>query len=425
MNPDREVLRGDVLITDGRIAGVGDGLTVPPGTRLLDAAGLHVLPGLIQAHVHLGQALFRGLAEDRELLSWLKDRVWPLEAAHDADSAYWSGMLGASDALLSGTTTVQEIGLVREMDAIFRAILDSGLRAVAGKCLMDWGEDVPSRLLEDTRASLAEAESLAATWHGAAGGRLRAAVCPRFVLSCSRELWEGTSDLAARLHLPVNTHLLESQAEEAAVKDALGTGQMEFLDGTGVLDRDFRIAHGVWLQDSHVRTLGGRPLKVAHCPSANLKLGSGVADLVFLRTQPGFSVGIGTDGAPCNNDMDILEEIRLGALLQQWKQGPGRFTARDALELATIEGARSLGWEDEIGSLEPGKAGDLVVLNLDRVASFGPEQVSVYDRIVYGAGRDQVQWVVVDGEVLVEAGRLTQARRGGRARHPARVHRPA
>ncbi len=408
MDPARRVLRGDVLVTDGRIVSVGPDLEVPPATRLLEAHGAAVLPGLIQAHVHLGQALFRGLAEDRELLAWLRDRIWPLEAAHDTDSAYWSGMLGAADCLLGGTTTVQEIGLVQEMDAIFRAIDDSGLRAVAGKCLMDTGEGVPSGLLEDTTASLTEAESLARQWHGAAEGRISACVGPRFVLSCSRELWEGTADLSRRLNLPVHTHALESRLEEEAVRAALGTGQMEFLHTTGILDRDLRIAHGVWFGEEHVRILEGRPLKVAHCPSSNLKLGSGIADLIMLRSLEGVDVGLGTDGAPCNNTMDMLHEMRLAALLQQWKQGPGRFTARDALEISTIEGARSVGLESEIGSLEPGKAGDLLVLDLDRVQSFGPDPVSIYDRIVYAAARDAVRWVVVDGEILVEKAELVR-----------------
>ena len=404
MDAERRVAREDVLITDGRIAAMGPRLEVPPATRVLDATGLHVFPGFIQGHVHLGQALFRGLAENRELLSWLRDRIWPLEAAHTEESAYWSAMLGAADCLLSGTTTVQEFGLVRGMEGVFRAIRDSGLRAVAGKCLMDSGDGVPPTLLEDPKASLEEAEALFRRWDGAEEGRIRGEINPRFLLSCSRELWEGTAALAGRLGAPVHTHLLESRREEEAARERLGMGQVEFLDRTGILDTDFRVAHGVWLTDWHLEILAGRRMTVVHCPSANLKLGSGIADLPFLRSQENLAVGIGSDGAPCNNDMDVLEEMRLAALLQQWKNGPGSFTARETLELATIEGARALGLESEIGSLEPGKRADLVVLDLGRPATFGAEAVSVYDRVVYAAGRDAVRWVVVDGEILVENG---------------------
>ncbi len=406
MDAGRRVIDGDVLVTDGRIAAVGPGLEVPPATRSLDATGLHVFPGFIQGHVHLGQALFRGLAEDRELLSWLRDRIWPLEAAHTEDSAYASALLGAADCLLSGTTTVQEFGLVKGMEGIFRGIEDGGLRAVAGKCLMDSGDRVPEALLEAPADALAEAEELHRRWHGAAGGRITGSLSPRFILSCSRELWEGTAAAARRLGAPVHTHLLESEREDEEARAALGMGQMEFLHETGVLDTDLRVAHAVWFTGEHLEILAGRRLGVCHCPSANLKLGSGVADLPFLRSQPNLAVGVGADGAPCNNDMDVLEEMRLAALLQNWKRGPGAFPAREALELATIEGARALGLEGEIGSLEPGKRGDIAVLDLNRPATFGPERVSVYDRTVYAAARDAVRWVVVDGEIRVDRGEL-------------------
>lgn len=406
MDPQRRILDGDVWIVDGDIAAVGK---VPPeaaAARVIDASGCHVLPGLIQAHVHLGQAMFRGLAEGRALLEWLRERIWPLEVAHDRDSAYWSGMLGAADCMLSGTTTIQDIGLVTHMDGIFESIADSGLRGIAGKCLMDVGVGVPPGLVEPAKASLAESRALHETWHGARGGRIHNSLCPRFILSCSAQLWEGTAELAAELGIPVHTHLLEHPREEEEVVEVLGVGQMEFLDQVGILDTDLRIAHGVQFEARHRDILAGRSLRIAHCPSANLKLGSGIADLVYLGATPGVSVGIGTDGAPCNNDMDILEEVRLAALLQGYKQGPGRYGARQALELATIGGAEALGMADRIGSLEVGKAGDLVVLDLDRPATFGPHQVEAYDRIVYGAGRDAVREVVVAGDVLVHGGRL-------------------
>jgi len=405
MDPERRVERADVLVTDGRIAAIGLDLELPPATRLLDARGCHVLPGLIQGHVHLGQSLFKGMAEDRELIPWLKDRIWPLEAAHTEESAYWSGMLGAMDCLLGGTTTIQDIGIVKGMNGIFRAVHDSGLRAIAGKCLMDRGEGVPRRLQEEPSVALSEARELHRKWYGGGRGRIRTAVCPRFILSCTRDLWEQAVAAAAELKIPVHTHLLESQAEESAVKIDLGVSQMAFLEDAGVLDADLRIAHGVWFSDAERRVLKGRPLKVAHCPSANLKLGSGIADLLYLRSLPELAVGIGCDGAPCNNDLDALEETRLAALLQIHKHGPGKFTARDALELATIEGARAIGMEQEIGSLEPRKAGDILVLDLSGPAAFGPED-AVYERVVFAAGRDAVRHVVVDGEILVDRGRF-------------------
>ncbi|MBP7285444.1 MAG: amidohydrolase family protein [Nannocystaceae bacterium] len=408
MNASRTVTVADVHVVAGRIAAITPvGASTPAGARVLDVGGLHVLPGFVQGHTHLGQALLRGLAEGRDLLRWLRERVWPLEAAHDDESAYCSGLLGAADCLLSGTTTIQDIGIVTHMDAIFRAIDDSGLRAIAGKCLMDEGLGVPAVLAQPTAQALDEVRALHGRWHGAAGGRIHALLCPRFILSCSKAMWEGVVALAHELSLPVHTHLLEHANEETEVTALLGEGQLEWLDALGVLDTQLSIAHGVQFEARHAARLAGRPLGIIHCPSANLKLGSGIADLPYLDCVPGVRLGIGCDGAPCNNDMDVLEEMRLAALLQGIKSGPGRVASERVIAMATIDGAAAIGLDAEIGSLEPGKRADLVVLDLDKPGSFGADAVSVYDRIVYGTAREAVVHVLVDGIPRVEHGALT------------------
>ncbi|MCR9161065.1 MAG: amidohydrolase family protein [Nannocystaceae bacterium] len=404
MDAQRRVVTSDVLIVDGVITAVGDA-PVPEGVESIDVSGHVVLPGFIQGHVHLGQSLLRGLSEGRELMDWLRERIWPLEAGHTHDSAYWSAMLGAADCIRSGTTTIQEIGLVTHMDALFEGIRDSGLRAIAGKCLMDTGLGVSDVLIEPPDAAEAAFRDQHARWHGYEG-RIESSLCPRFILSCSTALWERTVALASEFDLPVHTHLLEHPREEDEVREVLGESQMGYLDRLGVLDTDLRIAHGVQLNDEHLEILAGRTLSVCHCPSANLKLGSGIAHLGFLGQAQGVRVGIGTDGAPCNNDMDILEEIRLAALLQGVRQKPGAFSAEAALALATCDGAAAIGKADSLGSVEVGKQGDVVVLDLERPGSFGPCS-SVYDRIVYGAARDAVRHVAVAGTPLLRDGALT------------------
>lgn len=403
MDAQRRVVAGDLLIEDGVITAIGQ-VDAPAGVPVVDATGHVVLPGFIQGHVHLGQALLRGLSEGRELMDWLRDRIWPLEAGHSHDSAYWSAMLGAADCIRSGTTTIQEIGLVTHMDALFEGIRDSGLRAIAGKCLMDTGMGVSDALIEPPDQAEAAFRDQHARWHGY-DGRIESSLCPRFILSCSTALWERTVALANEFDLPVHTHLLEHPREEEEVTEVLGESQMGYLDRLGVLDTDLRIAHGVQLNDEHLKILAGRTLRVCHCPSANLKLGSGIAHLGFLGQAEGIEVGLGTDGAPCNNDMDMLEEIRLAALLQGVRQKPGAFSAEAALALATCDGAAAIDKADTLGSLEVGKQGDVVVLDLERPASFGPCS-SVYDRIVYGAGRDAVQHVAVAGTPLLTDGAL-------------------
>ncbi len=396
----------DLLARAGRIVAIGPALQPPAGARVLDARGRLVLPGLVQGHVHLGQTIFRGLAEDRRLLAWLRERIWPLEAAHDEESAYWSGMLGAAECLLGGTTTVQDIGIGPEADGLLTAIAESGLRAVAGKCLMDTGEQLPARLAESTDRCLEETSALADKFHGAGGGRLSYVLNPRFVLSCSDALLAGVVELAGRRGLPVHTHALEQRDETAQVRRLKGgRDEIDFFGDLGLLDRDLRIAHGVWLARRHYPRLAQRRFSLVHCPGSNLKLGSGIARICRVRAA-GIPVGIGCDGPPCNNRLDAFEEVRLAARLQSVREGPGALPAVDALRLATSEGARALALGAEIGSLEIGKAADLVVLDLDRPELALAPSVDLHAAVVYGATAASVRHVAVGGVVAVEDGRL-------------------
>jgi 5-methylthioadenosine/S-adenosylhomocysteine deaminase len=402
------VLRGaDLLIRDGRIASLG-APEMPPGARVLDVSGCLVLPGLIQGHLHLGQTFFRGLAEQRRLLSWLRERIWPLEAAHDDESAYWCGLLGAAECLLGGTTTIQDIGIGPGARGLLQAIVDSGLRAFAGSCLMDSGDGLPSAMRQETDVVLAETEALGDRFAGAADGRLRYVLNPRFILTCSDPLWEGIRDLASRRGWPVHTHALEQLDETLAVKELKGgRDEVEYFADQGLLATDLRLAHGVWITREHLDRVRNGRFSVVHCPSSNLKLGSGMADLLAFR-RAGVPVGIGCDGAACSNHLDNFEEVRLAALLQKVKHGPDAFSGLDALRLATSDGARALDLQDEVGTIEPGKLADLVVLSTDRPELWAAPQVDPHDLVVFGASRAAVRHVLVEGRILVENSRLTQ-----------------
>jgi len=407
LDPGATVLRGaDLLVRNGRIASFGRP-EPPPGTRVLDVSGCFVLPGLIQGHLHLGQTFFRGLAEQRRLLSWLRERIWPLEAAHDDESAYWCGMLGATECLLGGTTTIQDIGIGPGIRGLLRAIDDSGLRAFAGLCLMDSGDTLPTSMRQPTETALTEAEELGSGFDGASGGRLRYVLNPRFILTCSDPLWDGIRDLAHRRGWPIHTHALEQQEETRTVREIkAGRDEIEYFAERGVLAADLRLAHGVWLTRNHLERARSGRFSVVHCPSSNLKLGSGIADLLALRAA-GVPVGVGCDGAACSNHLDNFEELRLAALLQKVKHGPEAFTGLDALRLATSEGARALGLDNEIGTLEPGKLADLVVLSSDRPELWAAPQADPHDIVAFGASRGAVLHVMVEGRLLVEDGRLT------------------
>jgi 5-methylthioadenosine/S-adenosylhomocysteine deaminase len=401
MNAARDVLRGaDVLVSDGRIERVGHRLPVGKGfRRIIDATGKLVLPGFVQAHVHLCQTLFRNQADGFELLDWLRERIWPYEAAHDAASLRASARLGIAELLLGGTTTIQDMGTVHETDAIFEAAEKAGIRLTGGKAMMDAGQGVPARLRETAEASLRESARLCERWHGAGNGRLRYAYSPRFVLSCSEGLLRNAAQEARLRKARLHTHASENAHECQTVREKTGHDNVDYLHRLGISGPDVSLAHGIWLAAREPRLLAESGTHLVHCPSANLKLASGIAKVPELL-QAGVSLAIGADGAACNNSLDVFLEMRLAALLQMTRLGPRAIEPRQVVELATIGGARALGLENECGSVDPGRRADLCILDADQPHLL-PHGDDVYGQIVYCARPSDVRHVIVDGEVLV------------------------
>ena len=398
MNDRLDIVEGSVVVEGGRIVSVGaepDG----PHDAVIDARGGYLLPGFIQTHIHLCQTLFRGSADDMPLLEWLKRRVWPLEAAHTEATLRASTRLAAAELLSSGTTTVLTMETVHDTDVVFETLASAGLRAVVGKCMMDSDDGVPVRLREETRRSIDESLALKKRWDGAANGRLHAAFAPRFAVSCSRELLEAVAALSAGERALVHTHASESRDEVEVVRRLSGGySNLEYLDATGLATPRLCAAHCVWVTDKEQALLAERAVKVMHCPGSNLKLGSGIAPVADMRAR-GISVSLGADGAACNNRLDMFEEIRLAATLQAVRHAPGALTARDAIWMATREGARALGLEDEIGAVEPGKRADLIVIERDR-PHLAPD-LDPWSTLAYAARGTDVRLTMVDGEVLV------------------------
>ncbi|MFP5378289.1 MAG: 5'-deoxyadenosine deaminase [Vicinamibacteria bacterium] len=404
MNDAFDVVEGDVLVREGRIVAVGE---VPDGPvdRVIDAAGAYVLPGFIQTHVHLCQTIFRGLADDLALLDWLRTRIWPLEAAHTPASLAAATRLAATELLLGGTTTVLTMETVHDTEVVFEALEPTGLRAIVGKCLMDADALAPPRLIEETTRAIDESLALAARWHGRAHGRLHAALAPRFAVSCSQALLEAVGTLSAERGLLIHTHASENRDEVAIVRARTGRANVEYLAETGLATGRLCVAHCVWVDEREQALLAERDVKVLHCPGSNLKLGSGLAPVAEMRAR-GISVSLGADGAACNNHLDMFEEMRLAALVQSVRRGPGALAARDALWMATREGARALGLEAQIGSVEPGKQADLIVVEAGRLHQSPGEDP--YATLVYAARGTDVRTTIVDGEVLVDEGAPTR-----------------
>lgn len=401
MDPARRILRADLRIEGGRIAAIGEDLDAS-GADVFDAEGMAVLPGLVQTHVHLCQTLFRGEADGLELLSWLRERIWPFEAAHDPESLAASARLGCAELILGGTTTIVDMGTVHHTEEVFRALEESGPRALAGKCMMDAGDDVPPGLRESTDASLRESVDLLERWHGAAAGRIRYAFAPRFPLSCSEALLEEVRREAERRGVHIHTHAAESVGECELIRSLRGATPVEYFRRIGLTGPRSIFAHCVHLSEGEKQVLAGTRTAVAHCPSSNLKLASGIARVAELRRR-GITVGIGADGAPCNNELNGFQEMRLASLLQGVVEGPGALTAEDALEMATLAGARAVGLEGEIGSLEVGKRADVIAVDLTgpHASPDGAEPENVVSRLVYSARASDVRLTVVDGRVLM------------------------
>ena len=406
MNDRHEVLDANILIRDGRIVSVGG--PEEQADHVIDARGGYVLPGFVQTHVHLCQTLFRSFADDLPLLDWLRRRVWPLEAAHTPSTLRAATRLAAAELLLSGTTTALTMETVHDTDVVFETLEASGLRATVGKCMMDSADDdhVPVRLRERTRESIDESAALRRRWDGAANGRLRAAYAPRFAISCSRELLEAVAALSGEQRVIVHTHASESQDEVEVVRRLSGgRTNLEYLADTGLASERLCAAHCVWVSDAEQALIAERGVKVLHCPGSNLKLGSGIAPIVEMRAR-GVCVSLGADGAACNNRLDMFDEMRLAATLQAVRRGPGALPARDVLWMATRGGAQTLGLEAEIGSLEPGKRADLIVVSRGGL-HVQPDR-DPWSTLVYSSRGPDVQLTMVDGEVLVSDFELTR-----------------
>ena len=406
MDQSRRIVDADVLLENGRIKRVGRSDSRTLGRKkvtTLDCRGLVILPGLIQAHIHLCQTLFRGLADDLPLEAWLAQRIWPLEAAHTEASVHASAMLGAAELLLGGTTTILDMETVRHTGAAFEALETIGIRATAGKCLMD-SPDAPAALREPTDTAIQESADLCARWHGAADGRLRYCFAPRFVPSCTGPLLRAVSDLAEQTGTVVHTHAAETVHELDTVKRNTGYDEIAYLDSVGISGERAALAHCVWVDKDGIARLARQKTNVVHCPSSNLKLGSGIAPIPEMLAT-GCRVAIGADGAPCNNRLDAFTEMRLAALIQKPRLGPDVLPAAQVLELATLGGARALGLETEIGSIEVGKRADVTVLDLQGPHA-QPEDADLISRIVYSARAADVRHVIVDGRIVVRDGVL-------------------
>jgi 5-methylthioadenosine/S-adenosylhomocysteine deaminase len=367
---------------------------------VIDARDTFVIPGLIQAHTHLCQALFRGLADDLQLLDWLEQKIWPMENAHNEQSLRSSARIGLLEMQLAGTTAILDMGTVRLHHAVFAAAEQSGMRYWGGNCLMDL-KGTSGPLYTATDSSLEYCEELIHEWH-LKTPLLRYAVSPRFAISCTEKILRSAVRLQEKHALLLHTHASENKAEVALIKKRTGLRNVQYLKKLGLLGARTVIAHGIHLDKAEIKAMVKAEAGLTHCPSSNLKLASGIAPIAEYLRQ-GMKVALGSDGAPCNNQMDPFVEMRLAALLQKPLFGPTALPASQAFELATLGGARVLNAEGDIGSLEVGKRADVVIVRRDRPAVATIEDP--YSALVYSATGSDVRDVWIEGREVVREGR--------------------
>ena len=397
---DAVIPDGAVAIRDGAIAAVGPRAKVErrfDARRTIDAGGGIVLPGFVNAHTHAPMTLLRGVRDDAELMIWLEKYMFPLEARLASPGfVRWGALLACWEMIASGTTTFVDGYFFEE--EVARAADETGLRAVTGQGIFD----IPTPDSKTAAEGLARGERLLSKWRG--HPRITAALAPHACYTVGPETFRKTVDLAARFDAPVLVHLSESPSEIAMVDARYGKTSVRHLAGHGLLGPAVVAAHCVLVDDEEIALLAESGAGIVHCPESNMKLASGVAPVgKFLAA--GVRLGLGTDGAACNNDLDMVGEMGSAARLHKVASlDPTSVPARSVLRMATRGGAEALHMEDRIGSLERGKRADLIVLSVA-----GPNALPLFDpfsHLVYSAHAGAVETVVAEGKVLMERRRL-------------------
>jgi 5-methylthioadenosine/S-adenosylhomocysteine deaminase len=404
MDAGRTVLAdGGIAVRDGAIVAVGPRDAIArahTAATVVEARGDLVIPGLVDGHTHVAMTLFRGLADDLPLHTWLERHVWPAERRFiHPDTVTWGSRLGVAELVRSGVTTLCDMYFFE--DEVAAVVDELGVRGVLGQAFFDFTS--PQGL--DVDANVAYATDFVARWRG--HDRVVPALAPHAPYTVSPDLYRRLHALAEKWDVPVVTHLAETQEEHREVLRRHGRSPVRHLASLGLLDPRLVAAHCVWVDGEEIALLAAGRAGVVHNPRSNLKLASGIAPVPDML-RAGVVVGLGTDGAASNNELDLLAEIQFAALLHKGvRLDPLAVPASVALEMATIGGARALGLDAKVGSLEVGKRADLVIIDLDE-----DSLVPLYDpvsHLAYAIESADVRTVIVDGRIVVADGALLTA----------------
>ncbi|HSF23255.1 MAG TPA: amidohydrolase, partial [Blastocatellia bacterium] len=396
----RVIENGAVAIKRERIVAVGTSTEVfarYAAPRTIYAAGKIVMPGLINTHTHVPMVLFRGIADDLVLMEWLQKYIFPAEAKNvDEQFVRWGTKLGCLEMIQGGTTTYVDMYYFE--DAIADETVRAGMRAVLGETLLDF----PAPDNKTWEAGMSYVEKFARKWKGNA--LITPAIAPHAPYTVSTEHLKEAHAFSERTGLPLIIHIAEDQAEVKTIQERYGSSSVSYLDRIGLLDHRVIAAHMVWPTEEDIKTLATRKVGVAHCPQSNMKIAAGAAPVPQML-RAGVSVGLGTDGAASNNDLSIWEEIDTAAKLHKLiSKDPTVITAREALEMATIRGARAIHLDKDIGSLEAGKLADLIIV--DGSSTHQTPAYDVYSKLAYSTKASDVETVIINGRVIMRNRRV-------------------
>ncbi|PWB53935.1 MAG: N-ethylammeline chlorohydrolase [Anaerolineales bacterium] len=407
MDDEDHRLFADILIDGNSISQIGPHIDAPT-EKVIDASGKLVLPGFVQSHIHLCQSLFRGQADDQSLIQWLVT-ITTLESHHTPETLYASARLGLAEMIKSGATGVIDMGTLHHQDSVFRAIEESGIRAQAGKAMMDLTENLPPALQETTETSIKESMDLLHRWHGKANGRICYGFAPRWQLWNTDGLLKEIKQEADRHGAGIHGHAGEIRDEVPQMLRERGRRNLKYLEHIGVVGPNVQMAHCIWLDDAEMRVLEETGTHVLHCPCCNMKLGSGIAMVPEMLAR-GINVALGSDGTPSNNNFDMFIEMRLASLINKYRLGAQAMPARTVLRMATRNGAKALDQGGvSFGSLDAGKKADIIILDNGGLHA---APLPMYDRddpvkrIVSAYQSGSVRSSIIDGNLVMENGKL-------------------
>lgn len=395
-NGQTETKNSDLLIVDDKISEISAGIDESSADKIIDASDKILMPGLVNTHTHISMSLLRGIADDLELDTWLNDHIWPMEAHLSEEYCYIGALLGACEMIKSGTTTFSDMYFY--MDGVARAVDEIGMRAVLSYGMIDFG-------IEEKRENeFKENISLIKNHHNTADGRITARFGPHSCYTASVDLLERVRKEADKYGVGIHIHMNETMKEINDVGEAHDNKRpFELLDSIDFLGEDVVAAHCVWLDENEIKLIKDNDVKVSHNPCSNMKLASGAAPVGELLSQ-GICVGLGTDGASSNNNLDMFDEMKFASLLQKVSTlDPKVLNADEVINMATINGAKSLGID--AGTIAIGKKADLILVDTNH-PNMTPQSSSLASNLVYSANGSNVDTTICNGKVLMENRKL-------------------